>query len=124
MSETNYTYEKFNLKIKIPEEIGLFMKAAHINQGEILDKAFWQMEVEDNVYFSHKKHPAEEGYVSDMPDAPLSKSRGITVLVHGFYLSSKKSFELSAKDFDEKDPLATVSCNLKSGWRMYFSFYD
>ena len=101
-----------------------FMKAAHIDEEEVLNKDFWQMEVEDNVFLSHDKHPNNKGYAPDMPKEPLSRSRRITVLIHGFYLSSKKLFELEPEKFEKRKPLVTCSSNLPSGWRIYFSFYD
>ncbi len=124
MREIVYDYEKFRLRIKIPEEIELFMKAAHINEDEVLNKNFWQMMVEDEIFFSHEKHPSEEGYVSFGPSEPLSKSKEIIVLIHGFYLTSRKIFELEPKDFEKKEPIITSSCNIHGGWRIYYSFYE
>jgi hypothetical protein len=124
MRKINYDYKKFHLKLEIPEEMELFMKAAHINENEVLNKDFWQMQAEDIVFLSHEKHPTEEGYISHGPDEYLSKSKHITVLLYGFYLTSKKILEFDPKEFNKSEPLTTSSCNLKSGWRIYFSFYD
>jgi len=124
MKEIKYVYGKFKLTIKIPVEIELFIKAIHLNKKDIFDKDFWQMQVEDNVFFSHESHPTESGYVSHSFDEPLSVSKDIKVLLHGIYLNSKKILEFKPTDFEDTIPITTCSCNLKSGPTIYYSFYD
>jgi len=114
---------KYTVELIIPREIELFIKAAHIDTKEIFNNNFWGVQADDEVFFSHTKHPTEEGYESHM-DEPLSKSKKLKVLVHGFYLHSKQLFELEPQNFIKEKPLITSSVNIEGGWRMYFSFYE
>ena len=125
MKEIKYSYDKFNLTVQIPEEMELFIKAAHIPTNEIVDKYFWQMQVEDDVFLSHEKHPTEEGYSAHISgEEPASKSKEIVVLITGFYLSSQKILEFEPEYFKKEKPIVTSSINIDDGWRMYLSYYD
>ena len=102
-----YVFEKFTLTVIVPKEIELFMKAAKIKNSEILNKDYLAGLAEDDVFLSK-----------------ISTSLKITILVHGFYLSSKKIFELNPADLSKKKSILSSSINLKNGWRMYYSFYE
>lgn len=125
MKEVKYDYEKFSLIVQIPKEIELFIEAAHIPAKEIIDKYFWQMQVEDDVFLSHEKHPTEDGYSFQGSDnEPASKSKEIVALITGFYLSSKKILEFEPEYFKKEKSIVNSSTNIEGGWRMYISYYD
>jgi hypothetical protein len=127
MKEVNYDYGKWSLVIRVPEEIELFMKAAHIDEKEVFDRGMWGDLVEDTIFFSHEKHPTEPGYAPFGVGPcfePLSKSTKITALIYGFYLSSSKIFILNLNELEKAKPLVTSSTSIKGGWRMYIAYYD
>jgi hypothetical protein len=123
MIKKTYKFKKFEIELIIPKEIELFIQAAKLRKADILSRPFWKMEVEDNIFYSHTKHPTEKDYES-FGEKPLSKSKKIKVLLHGLYYSSDKIFVLKPSDFVKKISLCESSCNIKGGWRLYFSFYE
>ena len=116
-----FNLKNYSIELIIPKQIGLFIKAANIDIKELLDKDLWCMNVEDNIFGCHDRHPSDKDFKRFAFAEPLTNSKKITVVITGCYLHSRKIFELETNELLIKKPLFSGSTNIKSGWRIYYS---
>ena len=106
-----FDFSKYKIELVIPDDILNFLKTEGLDESIFSNKNTWGMYVEDDVFFSHEKHPTEQGYEPfTTEDAPLSISKDIKIVIYEVSFSTKKKYAVEPeKSMKDKKPLATTT---------------
>ncbi len=124
MKEIINNYPKYQVRIIFPDEIVYFMKAAHIDEKEITNMTEWARLIGNDVFYSYENQNKQKQNNSFDREKVLFKSKEIIVLIHGFYMNSRLSFEFKASDFVDAKPLINGNHCFKNGWYVRFAYFD